>query len=657
MVSRAVELCGTELVDPPMRTLTRGPALGRVRQRRAALHPLRRRRGAARHRLPRPRRELGHLHAGAREPAHRGIRRPASPSPTAAPAPTPRARWSTTRRSPAGSDGSLDFEVVADPRTDVLTNRTGFIVLHPVDGVAGQPVRILHVDGREETSRFPQTIDPALPLPRHPRDVARDRARHLGDLHHGRRRLRDGGPAQLVRRLLQDLRPPADAAPGPTPCPRASRVAQASASRSPARRARRHGRRRRPAQPGHHRRRRRRAARHRHRRAGRGGGARPRGRRPPPPPRRRAGWSARSTSAAATAAPSCERYRALAELTGAEIILEIITRGSLDPAGRAVASLAAAAAEAGLAPAAVAVFPAQDMKSVQPDAPWPEMPSFEETYAAARAAFPGARLGGGMAAYFTELNRKRPPADLLDYVTHTTCPIVHAADDRSVMETIEALPHQILSTRAFMGDAPLPHRPEPDRLPREPLRQLHRAEPRQRPRLPQPDRPAPARPLQRRLDARLHRRLRPRRPRGGGARRPDRPLRPHPPPRPTSRSPTSTRSTGPAVYPVLPRDRRPRAACRRAAARDRGLPEPERSRRSRCATARAPCSGSPTPATVRSRSTCPRTSCGGARIVTLDAEAFEALTTQPDYLDTAERAATDGALTLDAYAVARITAG
>ena len=65
MVSRAVRLCGTELVDPPMRTLTRGPAVGRVRQRRAALHPLRRRRGAARHRLPRARRELGHLHAHA----------------------------------------------------------------------------------------------------------------------------------------------------------------------------------------------------------------------------------------------------------------------------------------------------------------------------------------------------------------------------------------------------------------------------------------------------------------------------------------------------------------------------------------------------------------------------------------------------------------
>jgi hypothetical protein len=58
-----------------------------------------------------------------------------------------------------------------------------------------------------------------------------------------------------------------------------------------------------------------------------------------------------------------------------------------------------------------------------------------------------------MFAYFTELNRKRPPAEMLDYVTHTTCHAVHAADDRSVMETLESLPYIIQSTRAFIGKA------------------------------------------------------------------------------------------------------------------------------------------------------------------------------------------------------------
>ena len=97
-----------------------------------------------------------------------------------------------------------------------------------------------------------------------------------------------------------------------------------------------------------------------------------------------------------------------------------------------------------------------------PGSPWPTCRASQEIYGAARTAFPGVKLGGGMATYFTELNRKRPPAALLDYVTNTTCPNVHAADDRSVMETMEALPYQILSTRSFMGD--LPYRIGPSQL-------------------------------------------------------------------------------------------------------------------------------------------------------------------------------------------------
>ncbi len=58
-----------------------------------------------------------------------------------------------------------------------------------------------------------------------------------------------------------------------------------------------------------------------------------------------------------------------------------------------------------------------------------------------------------MFSFFTELNRKRPPAQLLDFVTNTTCPIVHAADDRSVMETLEALPYQVNTARTYIGRA------------------------------------------------------------------------------------------------------------------------------------------------------------------------------------------------------------
>ena len=77
-------------------------------------------------------------------------------------------------------------------------------------------------------------------------------------------------------------------------------------------------------------------------------------------------------------------------------------------------------------------------------------------------AFPGIKLGGGMFSFFTEINRKRPPAELLDFAMNTTCPIVHAADDRSVMETLEALPYQVRTARTFLGKTP--HRVGPSAI-------------------------------------------------------------------------------------------------------------------------------------------------------------------------------------------------
>ena len=60
-------------------------------------------------------------------------------------------------------------------------------------------------------------------------------------------------------------------------------------------------------------------------------------------------------------------------------------------------------------------------------------------------------LGGGMLSFFTELNRKPVPKGVFDFITHTVCPIVHAADDISVMETLESLPSIIASTRNMIG--------------------------------------------------------------------------------------------------------------------------------------------------------------------------------------------------------------
>lgn len=133
--------------------------------------------------------------------------------------------------------------------------------------------------------------------------------------------------------------------------------------------------------------------------------------------------------------------------------LECVLDGKNDPAEE-LAAVAAAIAAGAMAFDTVAVSPAVDRQSTPPGSAWPACPPLEAVYAAARAAFPGLALGGGMFSYFTELNRKRPPVALLDFVTHATNPIVHAADDDSVMETLGTLPAITRSARAIIGRRP-----------------------------------------------------------------------------------------------------------------------------------------------------------------------------------------------------------
>ena len=62
------------------------------------------------------------------------------------------------------SDGSLEFTGAVTPATDFLTARTGFVVLHPLDGVAARPVEVEHTDGVMQTSTFPALVDPVQPF-------------------------------------------------------------------------------------------------------------------------------------------------------------------------------------------------------------------------------------------------------------------------------------------------------------------------------------------------------------------------------------------------------------------------------------------------------------------------------------------------------------
>src|ERR1700732_2561935 len=61
-------------------------------------------------------------------------------------------------------DGSLAFTVIATAETDVETNRAGFVVLHPLAGVAGRTMRVVHTDGRTVTDQFPELISPSQPV-------------------------------------------------------------------------------------------------------------------------------------------------------------------------------------------------------------------------------------------------------------------------------------------------------------------------------------------------------------------------------------------------------------------------------------------------------------------------------------------------------------
>ena len=109
------------------------------------------------------------------------------------------------------ADGSLRFAAKGRALTDFLTNRTGFVVLHPAS-VAGKTASVTETTGRAFDTKFPELIDPGAADDEPARHRARLRPGSDRRVPHGRRHLRDGRPAQLDRCLLQDLCPAARAA-------------------------------------------------------------------------------------------------------------------------------------------------------------------------------------------------------------------------------------------------------------------------------------------------------------------------------------------------------------------------------------------------------------------------------------------------------------
>lgn len=350
----------------------------------------------------------------------------------------------------ASADGTLRFEAVATPLSDFITNRTGFVVLHPLTGTVDQPVSVFHTDGSRERRKFPKFISPGQPvfeirsLTHAPAPGLSATVQMQGDKFEmeDHRNWMDASFKTYVRSLLD---------PWPYTLKKDEAFTQSISVRisgalpKPTRKA--------------------------------GGNAITveLGKAKNKLPVIGCGVSMAEAQAALTAADLVARaglpelvcqidggaagqteaaaaYAALKAKTGAQVKLEIILPANA-PADQEASAIAAVVKAGGLLPDSIVITQAHDLKSFQPGEERPWGPSYEEMAKAARAAFPGVPIGGGMLSYFTELNRKRPPQGVFDFVTHTGCPIVHAADDVSVMETLQSLPWIFASTRAMIGKA------------------------------------------------------------------------------------------------------------------------------------------------------------------------------------------------------------
>ncbi|WP_145953404.1 hypothetical protein [Oceaniglobus indicus] len=348
------------------------------------------------------------------------------------------------------ADGTLTFHGTGHSDGGFLTNRTGFVILHPIDGIAGEPVEITRTDGTVEPGTFPAEIDPLQPM-MDLRALSHTAPSGLrvtclmeGDTYEmeDQRNWSDASYKTYVRPLA--LPWPYRIEPGEqidqTITVTVSGDTTGGTATDSAKIA-----------PG---------AKH---------GVVPplgMGLRPEDVAGTQGGidrlkdlapaylilhHDPRAGHGKAELAAQLDIVRAL----GCNAWLEAVIVATDDAGATAeVAHLGALAADLGDPFETVLVSPAPDMKCTLPGSEWPETPDAATLYDATRAAFPEARIGGGMFSYFTELNRKRPPVSHLDLVSFTTSPMVHAGDDRSVMETHEAHPAIALTAKVIAANTP-----------------------------------------------------------------------------------------------------------------------------------------------------------------------------------------------------------
>jgi D-apionolactonase len=349
------------------------------------------------------------------------------------------------------ADGSLSFSARGEATSDFLTNRTGFVVLHPIEGVAGAACTVEHIDGSIEETRFPFLIDPIQPM-KTLRAITHEflpglqvDCRMEGDTFEmeDQRNWTDASYKTYVRPLA--LPWPYLIAKGETIDQAVTLTVSGAVKKIEA--------------------------------VDNGLtltiGQQITGSALPPlglgldPKDLDA--TEQSLAVLREAAPShlvcyydprlehraadLQRMAAIGQALGIELWLEFVIP-SVENFTQDIRDLGRTVAEIGNPFAVLLVSPAPDLKCTLPGSPWPPCPPLEDCYRAARSAFPNVRLGGGMFSFFTELNRKRPPVALLDLVTFTTVAIFHAGDDRSATEGLESLPYLARSVAAFIDGKP-----------------------------------------------------------------------------------------------------------------------------------------------------------------------------------------------------------
>jgi hypothetical protein len=94
------------------------------------------------------------------------------------------------------------------------------------------------------------------------------------------------------------------------------------------------------------------------------------------------------------------------------------------------------------------------LNSFQPAGEWPSVPKLGDYYKEAKNQFPDVQIFSGMVTNFTELNRKKPDGDF-DGINFSFTPIVHDASDYGVLDTPNSIKFILHSINNFTKDTPI----------------------------------------------------------------------------------------------------------------------------------------------------------------------------------------------------------